>query len=282
MPFETRPQGHRSSTGPEADIPVKKCFPLREIRQNCGKVFITGFGPGDPDLLTVKALKTMQLADIIYYDDLINKAFITRFACEKVYVGKRKDNCSKTQDEINNLMYHSAIKGMSVVRLKGGDPCIFGRGGEEYDFLRERFIEVEIIPGISSAFAAAASIGLAFTQRGIASSVSFCTAHDTEKIPVPNTDTIVYYMGASNLKEIARKIKLSGRDPQTQVVLIQNVSVMDQKTIYTSLSEIENNPPEIGSPLLIIVGNLKRGTQADKWLNCQVPEMENQNLQEVY
>ena len=125
-------------------------------RSSFGKVWLVGFGPGDPELLTIKGYKLIKTADIIFYDDLLNKEFLLKFPSEKVYVGKRKGNHSIEQAEINELLYEAAVSGKTVVRLKGGDPMLFAHGGEEIEYLERRHIEVEVVPGITAALAAAA------------------------------------------------------------------------------------------------------------------------------
>lgn len=256
LPFETHPlQGKLAIVAKRGNAKLKSYFHEIDVRKKYGKVSITGFGPGNPDLLTLRALSEIESADIIFYDDLIDSSFLMNFTAEKIYVGKRKDNHSKRQEDINELLYQSAINGKKVVRLKGGDPLIFGRGGEEYDYLSSRLVQAEIVPGITSALAAAASSAIPLTLREESASVAFCTGYPTEKITVPTADTLVYYMGATNLKAIAQKLIEAGRLLDTPVALIQNASSPTQKVVFSSIRELSEGEPDVVSPLIAIVGN---------------------------
>ncbi len=223
-----------------------------------GKVWLVGFGPGDPELLTIKGYKLLEKADIIFHDDLLNSEFLLKFRAEKVYVGKRKGNHSIEQAEINELLYKAAISGKMVVRLKGGDPMIFAHGGEEIEYLRHRHIEVGVVPGITAAHAAAAFTQIPLTHRGIASSVSFITGHTNRKIHVPESGTIVYYMGASNLRNIAEEVVKKGWPPDTPVLLVYNVSGNDQEEFFTTLQETIDAPFKYKTPLIIVIGEVVR------------------------
>jgi uroporphyrinogen III methyltransferase / synthase len=223
-----------------------------------GKVFITGFGPGDPELLTIKALKAIEAADIIYFDDLVDQDFLRKFTAEKVYVGKRKGNHSHSQDQINEFLYKSAREGKNTVRLKGGDPFIFGRGGEELKYLKERFIEVEIIPGISAAFGAASEMGIPLTLRGISSSVAFCTGFPKNHDKIPCADTIVFYMAASTIQETAIHLLKTGLKNNTPVVLVKNATLKNQQSIFSNLEEISKGKISLSSPMIAIIGEVAR------------------------
>lgn len=256
LPFETHPlQGNLAVVARENREDLKTIFSEVDIRKNYGKVYLTGFGPGNPELLTLKADKILTEADIIFYDDSVPGDHLNKYNSEKVYAGKRKGNHSMEQQEINELVCHAAQKGKQVVRLKGGDPMIFGRGGEEIDYLRQRLIDVEVIPGITSATAAAAVAVIPLTQRGISSSVSFCTGHPENKIVVPGSDTLVYYMGASSLKKIVKEVISHGWPPQTPIALVHNASRPDQKIKVSTLENILNITETWDSPLIIIIGN---------------------------
>jgi len=222
------------------------------------KVYLIGFGPGDPELMTIKAHKILKKADIIFYDDLINKNILKEYSAEKIYVGKRRGNHSKNQDEINKLLYESA-KNPSynlIVRLKGGDPSIFGRVGEELDYLIDKGVDVEVIPGISSAQSAAASIRLPLTQRFISSSVAFCSGHHKNKIIVPQTGTLVYYMCAKNALHIFSEIIKKGWSENTPVALIHKSSFEEEKIRISTLKKELLRAGEYLSPLIIIVGKV--------------------------
>jgi len=221
-----------------------------------GQVWLVGFGPGDPDLLTVKGLKLLKSANIIFYDDLTNKEFLLKFKAEKVYVGKRKGQHSHEQDEINRLLYEAALAGKKVVRLKGGDPMLFAHGGEEIEYLRSRFIKVDVVPGVTAALAAAAFANIPLTHRGISSSVTFSTGHSKTDINVPRSGTLVYYMGASNLHKIAEEVIAKGWNVETPVLLVYNASAPDQKEYYTTLQEVTDFPQSYKTPLIIIIGDV--------------------------
>ena len=227
-------------------------------RSSYGKVWLVGFGPGDPELLTIKGYKLIKTADIIFYDDLLNKEFLLKFPSEKVYVGKRKGNHSIEQGEINELLYEAAISGKTVVRLKGGDPMMFAHGGEEIDYLEQRHIEVGVVPDITAALAAAAFTHVPLTHRGIASSVSFITGHANREIHVPLSGTLVYYMGASNLRTIAEEVVKKGWPADTPVLLVYNVSGIDQAEFYTTLQNTIDQPSQYKTPLIIIIGEVVR------------------------
>ncbi len=219
-----------------------------------GKVYLVGFGSGNPDLLTVKGKKLLTIADVIFYDDLLDADALNQYPGKKIYVGKRRNNHSKEQSEINEILLQSAQQGNMVVRLKGGDPLIFGRGGEEKMYLEEHGIQVEIVPGISSAIAAAAYGDIPLTHRGISSSVAFGTAHAKNSYKILESDTSVYYMGAKNIRQIAQKYLEKGYPGSYPVGLIYNASMPDQEVTKTTISELLESNMEIKSPVISIFG----------------------------
>lgn len=226
-----------------------------ENQINKGKVYLVGFGPGNPDLLTIKGDKLCQQADVIFYDDLLDSTALDKYNGEKVYVGKRRGNHHKCQDEINEILYQAAKQEKMVVRLKGGDPLIFGRGSEEKVFLEERSIDVTIIPGITSAIAAAAYGGIPLTHRGISSTVAFGTAHGKTSFKILEADTSVYYMGAKNVIDIAQKYLDSGYVANYPVGIVYNASMPDQEVIKTTIGELITGKFDIKSPIISIFGN---------------------------
>ncbi|MBQ8055492.1 MAG: uroporphyrinogen-III C-methyltransferase, partial [Paludibacteraceae bacterium] len=173
---------------------------------------------------------------------------------EKVYVGKRSGKHSANQDEINELLYTSAIQSKKVVRLKGGDPMIFAHGREEIDFLKSRFIEVEVVPGISSGNALASLTQIPLTHRGLARSVAFVLGHSQEP-QTPNTDTLIYYMGGAKISIIAERLLKSGRKAETPVALVTNVSLPNQHIICSTLGELRWAIYH-ETPVLIVVGEV--------------------------
>ncbi|MBK8806650.1 MAG: uroporphyrinogen-III C-methyltransferase [Bacteroidales bacterium] len=219
-----------------------------------GTVYLVGFGPGNPDLMTVRAQKALQAAEIIFHDDLIDASVLSKYDAQKVYVGKRRDNHHRVQDEINLYLLQAAQQNKIVVRLKGGDPLIFGRGIEEKQFLVNKGILVDIIPGITSGLAAAALSGIPLTHRGVASSVAIGTAHAKNSFKVLDADTSIYYMGANNLKEIADQYLKKGYPETFPVGVVYNVSFPNQHTTITNLKEILNNKYTFQSPIISIFG----------------------------
>ena len=236
-----------------------------DIRKRYGKVWLVGFGPGDPELITVKGLNALREADVVYYDDLsigklkddssvLNVGTDGEEDNKWIYVGKRSGKHSHCQDEINELLYNAAIEGKKVVRLKGGDPMVFAHGREEIDFLKSRFVEVEVIPGISSGNALASLTQIPLTHRGVARSVAFVLGHAKE-IQTPTADTLLYYMGGAKVSEIARALLQSGRSAETPVALVTNVSLPDQRSIFTILGEMKWSVFR-ATPVLIVVGDV--------------------------
>lgn len=223
-----------------------------------GKVILAGFGPGDPGLLTLKANQYLQEADIIFHDALLDVPFLDRFPAQKISVGKRCGNHHKRQDEINRLLLEAALEGKKVVRLKGGDPLIFGRGGEEISYLMKNKVDVEVVPGITSAFAAAAQYGIPFTLRKVASSVAFCSGHQLSGQTFPKADTLVFYMGANKQCDISKSLMQEGWSPETPVALLSNISNPQSKAVISKLDALCKEEQLNEMPLLIIVGKTVR------------------------
>lgn len=221
-----------------------------------GKVYLVGFGPGDAELLTIKADRLLRNADIIFYDNLINDCALDMYTAQKAYVGKRKGQHSKNQQEINEILYNATQIYTSIVRLKGGDPMIFGRVGEELQFLQEKGVDVEIIPGISSASAAAAACSIPLTQRNFSSSVAYCTGHPLKKMHIPNADTLVFFMGASTLQNIITDLLSKNWDIHTPVAIICNASLPNQSISYHTIDSIKESKTQACSPSIIIVGKV--------------------------
>lgn len=218
-----------------------------------GKVTLVGFGPGDPDLLTIAGDKAMSKADVIFHDDLVDKDFLEKYKAEKVYVGKRRHCHSFEQEAINVLILEAALQGKDVVRLKGGDSMIFAHGGEEIEFLKENGVKVAVVPGVSTGIAVAGLTQIPLTLRGIAKSVSFITGHTTD-MELPNTDTLVCFMAGSTIHKIAAKAIAEGRNPKTPVALVYNVSLPDQKEYITDLESLSLSETKYPTPIIIIIG----------------------------
>ena len=233
---------------------AKPVPPDPEKGKTPGKVFLVGFGPGDPELLTFKADRVLREADSIFYDDLLNPEILRKYKGRAVYAGKRENQHALEQDSINAELARSALAGEKVVRLKGGDPSIFGRAGEELAHLTSLGIVVEIVPGITAASAAAAAAGISLTHRGLSSEVVLRTGRGAaEGNTACGGKTLVYYMAASRLGEIVLELLGEGWPPSTPAVLTRNASLPHQKVLVATLGEL--SPEGWDSPLVLIVGN---------------------------
>ena len=231
---------------------------LKNLLNSQGKVQLVGFGPGDPDLLTLKAAKAIDHADIIFYDDLIDPSYLEDKKAEKVYVGKRAGYHHKEQAAINRLLLDAAREGKNVVRLKGGDPMIFAHGSEEIEYLESNLIQVEVIPGVTTASALAASQKISLTHRDFSSSVALVSGHTPQPV-TPDAETLVYYMGAKQLQAIATKlIDEDGWAFNTPVLLTYNVSRCDEQTFETTLWKLRNGEEAtpLPTPLIALIGNV--------------------------
>jgi len=234
-----------------------------------GKVFIVGAGPGDPKLITLKAVESIKSADIVLYDRLVSKKIVAMIPkrAEKMYVGRDVGDDYKHQDTTNDMMVKFAKKNKIVVRLKGGDPFIFGRGGEEAEFLRKHKVKYEIIPGITSGIGSAEYSGIPLTHREYASSVVFVTGHEDAKKSegvvdwkrlAKAVDTIVIMMGLSRLEIISKKLISGGLSKNTPVAVIQNGTTDEHRMIKGTLANISKKVSEskIKPPSIIIVGKV--------------------------
>lgn len=244
-----------------------------------GKVYITGAGPGDPNLLTLRAKSLVESADVIVYDNLVNPAILdwAKPGAEKIFAGKLPYCSTVTQETIHLWLLDHARAGKQVVRLKGGDPLLFGRGGEEAVFLREHDIDFEIVPGVSSSLAAGAYAGIPLTHRNDAQMLLFVTGH-TQRSNKTSLDfdwpmlakfagTIVFYMGVRNLEQIATRLVEAGMPAGSLIALVENASLPQQKTIAGTLADIVDRAREevIGTPALIIVGEVVKYHQQINW-----------------
>ena len=252
LPFKTHPlQGNLAVTAKHGRTDLIKMFYKHDIRNNFGKVWLVGAGIGFNDSLTVKAHKILEIADIIFYDDLLDINILNKFSCEKIYVGKRKNHHSFSQEKINELLYQNALTRKNVVRLKGGDPLIFARGGEEAVYLQQRMIPLEIISGISAFNTCAASYNLPLTQRNISSTLELRTGH-TSAQKNKKGRTIIYYMGASKLSEISKELLKEKIPSKTPVAIINNSGSIFENSIFTTVSKMSEE--KIDSPTIIIIG----------------------------
>ncbi len=230
-----------------------------------GKVFLTGAGPGAIDLLTVKALRVIREADVIIYDRLANPDILdeAKDGCEFIYVGKEDSHHTLPQDEINEVIFKAAKKYEKVVRLKGGDPLVFGRGGEEALYLKERGVKFEFIPGVTSAIAVPQYAGIPVTHRGITVSFRVVTGHEAAKersqIPWENyrtDDTIVFLMGLHRLDYIVKKLIEIGKPEDFPIAVISRGTWPDEKTVIGTLKNIYEKARDLPTPALIVVGEV--------------------------
>ncbi len=242
-----------------------------------GKVYLTGAGPGDIDLLTVKALRVVREADVIIYDRLANPEILkeAKEGCEFVYVGKEDGRHTLPQEEINEVIYRNALEYETVVRLKGGDPLVFGRGGEEAALLKRHGIAYEFIPGVTSAISVPAYAGIPVTHRGVAVSFRVVTGHEAPNKEVSQVDwesmssdeTIVFLMGLHNLKKIAANLIRVGRPAATPCAVISRGTTPEQKTVSGTLETIAGDVKAAGipTPALIVVGEVVKLREELSW-----------------
>ena len=230
-----------------------------------GIVYLVGAGPGDPGLLTLRGLECLQKADVVVHDRLANSQLLAHAPqAELIDVGKQPDHHPVPQTRINTILVEQARQGKIVVRLKGGDPFVFGRGGEEAQALAEAGLPFEIIPGVTSAIAVPAYAGIPVTQRGMACSVAFITGHCAGSKPLDlnwealahGIDTLVFLMGVHSLPVIVTSLAEAGCTPETPVALIERGTLSEQKVMTGSLANILEKALEIKPPAIIIVGEV--------------------------
>ena len=250
------------------------------LHNNVGEVYIVGAGPGDPELLTFKALRLMQQADIVYYDALVSPQVLDlcRRDADKVFVGKKRSNHAVAQLGINELLVNSAKEGRRVVRLKGGDPFIFGRGGEEIESLRAHSIPYHVVPGITAANAAASHAGIPLTHRDHSQSVRFVTGFLKAGAPNSNfknflntDETVVFYMGLHSLPRLTEGLINAGRSSDTPIAIVSNASMPNQQVLTGTLADIvelqEKN--QLPTPALLIMGDVVTLHHDLAWYNLQ-------------
>lgn len=247
---------------------------------NSAKVFICGAGPGDPGLISVKGYRLLRKCDVVLYDRLVSKKLVDKIPAtiKKIYVGRESGKTASThQSRTNKLMLTYVLKGKSVLRLKGGDPLIFGRGAEEAEYLRRHNIQFEIIPGISSAIAAPAYAGIPLTHRGYSSSVAFITGHEDEtkqhlgvnlKAVASAVDTIVVLMGVERIEEIVQNLRAGGLMGTTKVAIVERGTMKDQRIILGNLNTILKKVAiyKVTSPAVIVVGRVVSFSRRLAWL----------------
>lgn len=228
-----------------------------------GEVWLVGAGPGDPDLLTFRAFNALRAADVVVHDGLVSDEILdlAPSRARRINVAKRNSRHILPQDDINQLLVALALEGLTVVRLKGGDPFLFGRGGEELAACRAAGVECHVVPGVTAALAASAGAGAPLTHRGSAQAVTFVTGHaahgepdlDWAALARPN-QTVVVYMGVSTAPLISKRLVAAGRQPSTPALIVENASRADERRMLTTLSDLAEAAAAVRGPALLMVG----------------------------
>jgi uroporphyrin-III C-methyltransferase len=254
----------RSRDGDKAPAGLVVLDGRERVSRTCGRISLVGAGPGDPELLTFKAARLLGEADVVVYDRLVGEGVLDliRPEARRLYVGKRKSRHSVPQDEVNRLLVALALQGLKVVRLKGGDPFLFGRGGEEMLAAREAGVPCDVVPGVTAGLAASAALQAPATHRGLAQAVTFVTGHaasggepdlDWPALARPN-HTVIVYMGVTTAAMISARLIAAGRSPKTPVAIAQNVSRPDESRHATTLIDLPAVAAELDGPAILIIG----------------------------
>ena len=256
-----------------------------------GTVYLVGAGPGDPDLITVKGLRLLESADVILYDRLVNRELLghAKENAQLIYCGKLPHYHTMKQETINHFLVKYAKKGLRVVRLKGGDPFVFGRGGEEAEECAKNGVNFEVVPGITAGIAAAAYAGIPVTHRTLSKSFAFVTGHQAGDVEAEHqwehlakaVDTICVYMGVQQLPNIINHLINNGKSPKTPIALVHWGTLNEQSTVVGTLETIENQVKESGisNPSMIIIGEVVKLHQKINWFDEEIvphlPAMQN-------
>ncbi|MGD6830563.1 uroporphyrinogen-III C-methyltransferase [Sutcliffiella halmapala] len=247
-----------------------------------GKVYLVGAGPGDPDLITVKGLRCLEKADVILYDRLVNHELLNyaKKEAQLVYCGKLPHYHTMKQETINHFLIKYAKKGLQVVRLKGGDPFVFGRGGEEAEECAKNDVPFEVVPGITAGIGAAAYAGIPVTHRTLSKSFAFVTGHQAGDKEAEHqwanlayaVDTICVYMGVSQLPNILRHLLENGKSPKTPIALVHWGTLNEQRTVVGTLADIERKVKEasISNPSMIVIGEVVKLHERLHWFEEEV------------
>lgn len=243
-----------------------------------GTVYLVGAGPGDPGLVTARARELIESADVLVYDYLANSKLLdwTRESCEKIYVGKQSGRHSLPQDEIETILVDRAQRGLSVVRLKGGDPFVFGRGGEEVEQLERDGVPFEIVPGVTAALAAAAYVGIPLTHRDYSSTITFLTGHENPEKHTLSIDfsaygsvdgTLCIYMGIGQLPRIIDELKAGGMSGKRPVAIVQWATLNFQQSLFSTIDSVvaDLEKADMGAPAVIIIGDVVVRRSKTKW-----------------
>ena len=239
------------------------------------KVYLTGAGPGDIELLKLKASRVIKEADIIIYDNLVNKEILDLAKKDAIllFVGKEFGNHSIAQEKINEIIYQASLKYENIVRLKGGDPFVFGRGGEEALYLKKRNVSFEIIPGITSSISVPAYAGIPVTNRGVSCSFKVVTGHESADKNCSqinwksflDDETIVFLMGMHNLNLISKNLIDAGKDKNTACAVISKGTTKEQKVVVATLEDIYKKAKDLPTPAIIVVGEVVKLRDELNW-----------------
>jgi uroporphyrin-III C-methyltransferase/precorrin-2 dehydrogenase/sirohydrochlorin ferrochelatase/uroporphyrin-III C-methyltransferase len=257
------------------------------MENDTGKVFLVGAGPGDPDLLTIKALRLLEEADVVVYDRLVSDDVLRLVppGVSRIFVGKAPGNHPASQDCVNDMLVRLARKGHRVVRLKGGDPFVFGRGGEEALHLVRNAIPFEVVPGVTAAIACAAYAGIPLTHRGLAHSLRFVAGHCRDDMPLDldwrgladGSTTLVFYMALMNLGEVRTRLISAGLPGSTPAALVESGTTQRQRAIGTTLDELVRSARShrIATPTVVIIGRVAALAAELAWFRPEeLPEPE--------
>jgi len=266
-------RGERYRQRPNRLVVLKGHAVAPEGAARTGVVWLVGAGPGDPELLTLKALRLLRAADVVVHDRLTPQPILDLASpsARMIDVGKRKSRHTLPQDDINALLVGLAREGLNVVRLKGGDPFLFGRGGEELEYCRAAGVEAHVVPGVTAALAAAAGAGAPLTHRGLAQAVTFVTGHaasggepDLDWVSLARTNhTVAVYMGLSTASRIAERLIAAGRAASTPVVVVENASLPDERRLKTTLAALGEAVRGLDGPALLVVGEVAALAEVD-------------------
>ncbi|PSU14505.1 uroporphyrinogen-III C-methyltransferase [Photobacterium kishitanii] len=271
-------------------MPQQDALYTLSTSKNIGKVILVGAGPGVPDLLTVKAMRLIQQADVIVYDRLVSDEIVAMFPPHShlIFVGKEAGNHCVPQQQINSLLVEHALAGKQVIRLKGGDPFIFGRGGEELEALLPFNIPFEVVPGITAASGCAAYAGIPLTHRDHAQSVQFITGHlkqGQDQIDWPSlarsNHTLVFYMGLNQSHVIRHKLSAYGMSLATPIAIIERGTSSQQRVHTSDLAHLESLAKDAKSPALIVIGSVTTLTHSLNWFQAK-QEAETQSYPKFY
>lgn len=255
-----------------------------------GIVYLVGSGPGDPDLLTIKALRLMQMADVVFYDRLVSPQILDLIPAgiSRILVGKESGHHCVPQADINRLLINAARHNRKIVRLKGGDPYIFGRGSEEALALKKQGIKFEVVPGVTAASGCSAYAGIPLTHRGVSRGVQFITGHfrdnelldiDWEKLTDPQI-TLVIYMGLGSLDKFFQSLINAGLAPDTPAAAIQNGTTKNQRRLISDLQELSSvvQNSEMQAPVMIIIGKVVSLAHELDWFVSDVDEFQTEDV----